>query len=107
MNFLQLAQRACVECGVASNQAITTALPTVVGATGSTGRVVNWINDAEDIVTWENNAHDVVEWSGAGYVMNLQDGSEFGKYIGLSMSSNDVGGTVNSMALKYVWRQQW
>lgn len=68
---------------------------------------VNWINDAEEIVTWENNALDVVEWSGSGYVMNLQDGSEFGKYIGLSMSSDDVVGTVNSMALKYVWRQQW
>lgn len=46
MTFLQLCQRACIECGVASGQAILSALPTVVGATGSLGRVVNWVNDA-------------------------------------------------------------
>lgn len=46
MNYLQLCQRACIECGVASGQAIKTALPTVVGASGSLGRVVNWVNDA-------------------------------------------------------------
>lgn len=46
MNFLQLCQRTCVECGVASGTAILTALPSVVGATGSVGRVVNWVGDA-------------------------------------------------------------
>lgn len=44
--FLDLAQRAAVECGVASNAAIASSLPTVVGATGSLGRVVNWVGDA-------------------------------------------------------------
>jgi hypothetical protein len=46
MNYLALCQRAAVECGVASDKAITTALPTVVGATGSLGRVVGWVSDA-------------------------------------------------------------
>ena len=46
MNFLALCQRAAQECGVASGTAIQTALPTVVGATGSLGRIVNWVNDA-------------------------------------------------------------
>lgn len=46
MNFLALSQRASIECGVASSSAITTVLPTVVGATGSLGRIVNWVGDA-------------------------------------------------------------
>lgn len=58
MNFLQLAQRACIECGVASNQAIATALPTVVGATGSLGRVCNWVADA-----FSDIAQDHDDWS--------------------------------------------
>jgi hypothetical protein len=59
MNFLALAQRACVECGVASGQAILSALPTTVGATGSLGRVVNWVGDAwADIQT----DHDDWDW---------------------------------------------
>lgn len=46
-----------MECGVASNAAIATALPTVVGASGSTGRVVNWINDA-----WTDIQMDHDDW---------------------------------------------
>lgn len=46
VNFLDLCRRAAVECGVASNSAIATALPTVVSATGSLGRIVNWVSDA-------------------------------------------------------------
>lgn len=46
MNFLQLCQRAAVECGVASTVAITTALPNTANASGSLGRIVNWVNDA-------------------------------------------------------------
>lgn len=46
MNFLQLAQRAVSECGVASGSAVQAALPTVVGASGAVGRIVGWINDA-------------------------------------------------------------
>jgi hypothetical protein len=46
MNFLALCQRAAVECGVASNKAIQSAMPTVTDASGSTGRIVNWVGDA-------------------------------------------------------------
>lgn len=57
MNFLQLAQRAAVECGVASNTAIVTAMPTTIGATGSLGRIVNWINDS-----WTDIEMDQEDW---------------------------------------------
>ncbi len=46
MNFLALCQRAVTECGVASGLAVASALPTVVGVTGSIARVVNWVGDA-------------------------------------------------------------
>jgi len=58
-NYLSLCQRACVECGVASSSAIQSVLPTVTGATGSFGRVVNWVNDA-----WTDiqRLHDDWDW---------------------------------------------
>ncbi len=58
MTFLQLCQRAAVECGVASNTPIQTALPTTVGATGSLGRIVGWINDG-----WTDIQMDSDEWT--------------------------------------------
>lgn len=58
MNFLALSRRACVECGVASGTAITTALATVVGATGSVGRVCGWVADA-----WTDVQMDFSDWA--------------------------------------------
>ncbi len=59
MNLLQLSRRACVECGVASDAAISTVLGTVFGASGSVGRVVNWVGDA-----WNElqGSHDDWSW---------------------------------------------
>lgn len=59
MNFLQLCQRAASECGVATGSAIRTVLPTVEGATGSLGRIVDWVNDAWSDVQM---AHDDWDW---------------------------------------------
>lgn len=46
MNYLQLCQRCATECGVASGSAIAAVMPTTVGATGSLGRITDWVNDA-------------------------------------------------------------
>lgn len=58
LSFLTLAQIAAVQCGVASSQAIQTALPTTVGATGSLGRIVGWVNDA-----WTDIQCDHEDWT--------------------------------------------
>lgn len=59
MNFLQIAQQAAIQCGVASGSAITTALPTVTGATGSLGRIVGWVNDGWTDIQMD---HDDWDW---------------------------------------------
>ena len=59
MTFLELARRACVECGVSTGAPINVTLPSVVGATGSVGRIVNWVNDAWTDIEME---HDDWGW---------------------------------------------
>lgn len=59
MDFLALCRRAAVECGIATNASINTAMPTVVGLTGSVGRIVNWVGDAWGDVQME---HDDWDW---------------------------------------------
>jgi hypothetical protein len=58
VTYLELCQRAAVECGVASRTAIKTALPNVASATGSLGRVVNWVGDA-----WNELQLESENWS--------------------------------------------
>lgn len=71
-----------------------------------------WENNALQLVTWENNALDPVEWTAASYIMHLQDtsingGTIFGKYLGATMSSSDINGSISSILMRYVWRETW
>lgn len=68
---------------------------------------VTWINNAGNTVQWMNNALDIVEWLGESYFMDMQDGTQFGKYIGITMASDDVRGDLNSMLLEYTYRVRW
>lgn len=90
VNFLQIAQRACIECGVASNTAIQIALPTVVGATGSLGRVVNWVNDAWTDVQMD---HDDWDWMRSSNILGA--GVSFATIAGQASYPLGIGaGTV-------------
>ena len=53
MNYLQLCQRAGIECGV------TGTISTVAGQTGSWGRIVGWVADAWSDIPME---HDDWDW---------------------------------------------
>ncbi len=96
MNFLQLCQRAAVECGVSSTVAITTALPTVAGANGSLGRIVNWVNDA-----WTDIQMDHDDWGWMRSSNILGQGIAFQTVAGqpsypLGLGAGTVGVDVDS-----------
>ncbi len=55
MNFLQLCQRAVVECGAGGGTVLTTTADQI----GSLGRIVNWVGDAWNDVQTE---HDDWDW---------------------------------------------
>jgi len=92
MNFLQLAQTAAVQCGVASGQAIQTALPTVVGASGSLGRIVGWINDA-----WTDIEMAFDDWSWMRSSVLLGQGASFQTVAG--QASYPLGTTAGTVGV--------
>lgn len=79
--------------------------------------VVEWINDSGDVVDWINDAGSLVQWAGTGYIMVMQDLGEGGgdqdivsvqgKYVGMTLASTDVTGTISSLMLKYEYRESW
>lgn len=78
---------------------------------------VTWVNNSGNTVTWQNNLLATVEWAGGGYFLNMQDtsidgdtdsgGTVFGNYLGMTLSSSDIKGSISSMMLRYVFREQW
>lgn len=128
MNFLQLSQRAAVECGVASRTAITTALPTVVGATGSYGRIVNWVSDALSDILMDRDDWDFMRSSqilGAGVSFQTINGqasyplgagpgtvgvaaNSFGKWDRETLwNYTTASGFANEVAMAEVTFDQW
>jgi hypothetical protein len=94
MNYLQLCQRTAIECGVASNTAIATVLPTVVGATGSLGRVCNWVSEAFGDLQM---AHDDWDWMRSSFL--LGGGVSFATVAGQAPYPTGTGvGTVGLLA---------
>lgn len=70
-------------------------------------RPVTWQNNLGNIVQWQNNALAIVDWTAGGYVLNMQDGSNFGKYLGITMQADDVIGVVSSAMLRFIYREDW
>jgi hypothetical protein len=89
MNFLQIAQQAAVECGVADRVAVST-FSTVVGATGSFGRIVGWVNDA-----WTDIQMDQDDWFFMRSSVLLGGGVSFATIYGQASYPLGIGaGTV-------------
>ncbi len=96
MTFLELSRQAAVQCGVASGSAIQTKLPTVVGATGSLGRIVGWCNDA-----WTDIQMDRDDWTWMRSSNLLGQGVSFATIAGqasypLGTGPGTVGVAVNA-----------
>lgn len=76
----------------------------------SAQQVVEWINNAGSTVQWQNNSNAIVQWAtgpGSSYTLDMQDGSAYGKYVGITMTSSDVFGTISSEMLRFIYREEW
>lgn len=86
MNFLTLAQRAAVECGVAATQSMTAVLSTTANAAGSLGRIVNWVADAWLDLQME---HDDWDWMRSSNVLGA--GASFVPALGVASTPLGTG----------------
>ncbi len=75
---------------------------------------IQWANDSGQIVQWANDHDEIVEWSGGGgYTLIMQDtdlgdsGGNFGKYVGMTVSSQAIRGSISSLLMQYIYREMW
>jgi len=77
---------------------------------GSTGaytitNFVVWINNSLQPVTWQNNSLQTVGWETSyGYALYKSDAQQYGKYLGLTINSNNAGYTVNTFEFEHELR---
>ena len=66
---------------------------------------VNWINTSSLVVGWTNNASATIIWVDTnGYYLYKSDAEQYGKYLGLTQTSNSAGFIVNTFEFEHELR---
>jgi hypothetical protein len=66
---------------------------------------VTWINNSNQVISWVNNSSVVIQWLlSTGYYLYKSDASQYGKYLGLTMTSNNAGFVVNTFEFEHELR---
>jgi len=69
------------------------------------GNFVGWINNFGTTISWINNSSSVVTWvGGQGYTLFKTDAQQWGKYLGMTVTSNSAGFVVNGFEYEHELR---
>ena len=70
--------------------------------------VINWINGSGATVNWLNGSSQVVTWTGGfGYALYKSDAQQYGKYLGLTVTSSTPSLTYNTLEMEYELRARF
>jgi hypothetical protein len=71
----------------------------------SNGGVV-WINNSGTVIPWRNNSvsRRLVGYRTSGYFLYKSDAQQYGKYLGLTMTSNDPAFVVSTFEMEHELR---
>jgi hypothetical protein len=66
---------------------------------------VSWLNNSSHVISWVNNSGTVIQWLlSTGYYLYKSDALQYGKYLGLTMTSNNAGFVVNTFEFEHELR---
>jgi len=83
---------------------------TVDSETGSSppytlNNTVTWFNNVGTTLTWVNNSAQTIGWlTSNGYALYKSDAQQYGKYLGLTMTSNSAGFVLNTIEFEHELR---
>ena len=66
---------------------------------------IQWLNNAGQVITWTNNSAQTIGWlQSSGYFLYKSDAQQYGKYLGLTLTSSDPEFVVNTFELEHELR---
>ena len=66
--------------------------------------LVTWINNNLQTVAWTNNSSATIGWGQIGYALYKTDASQYGKYLGITVTSSNPAFTVNGFEFEHELR---
>ena len=83
---------------------------TVDSETGSStpvllGELVTWVNNLSNVISWTNNSSVVITWyGGGGYTLYKTDAKQWGKYLGMTVTSTGANFVINGFEYEHELR---
>jgi hypothetical protein len=79
-----------------------------VSPTYSLTNTVYWYNNSGTTISWINNSSVVETWyGGSGYQLYKSDAQQYGKYLGLTLTSNSAAFVYNTFEMEYELRARF
>lgn len=68
---------------------------------------VNWQNNSGEVIPWLNNSGTAIGWASVGYQLYKYDAQQYGKYLGLTVTSNTPNFVINGFQLEHELRARF
>ena len=66
---------------------------------------VTWYNNSYTTIPWKNNSNVTIGWlTSNGYALYKSDAQQYGKYLGLTITSNSAGFVYNTFEFEHELR---
>ena len=71
--------------------------------------LISWQNNAGNVILWQDNYNVVIGWLGliTGYYLYKYDAQQYGKYLGLTLTSNSANFTYSTFEMEYERRARF
>ena len=96
-----------VEATLSSATEITVTVDSETGSSPSVllGQLVTWINNLSTPISWINNSSSVITWyGGGGYTLYKTDAKQWGKYLGMTVTSTGANFVINGFEYEHELR---
>lgn len=97
-----------VEATLSNASTITVSIDSETGSSPSVelGQVATWINNFSSTIPWINNSSTVINWTtgSTGYTLYKTDAKQYGKYLGMTVTSTNAGVVYNGFEYEHELR---
>jgi hypothetical protein len=70
--------------------------------------IIYWVNNSNAQIGWLNNLNQTITWTGgSGYTLYKSDAQQYGKYLGLTITSSTPAFTLNTFEMEYELRARF
>ena len=97
-----------IEATLTNTAQITVTVDSETGSSSALtlGQLISWINNASVTIPWTNNSLQTIGWSGGagGYTLYKSDARQYGKYLGMTVTSTAPGIVYNGFEYEHELR---